>query len=67
MADHYRATAEMVVRWALSEAGHCNVEVADWFPPQGDRQGLFMLLDVGNPKPLEMGRLQKMEVWLGSQ
>ena len=67
MADHYRAAADMIVRWALSEARHCNIEVADWFPSLGDRQGLLMLLDLGKPKLLEMGRLQKMEAWLSSQ
>ncbi|MBB6158548.1 hypothetical protein HDC30_005806 [Pseudomonas sp. JAI115] len=67
MADHYRAAADMIVKWALSEAGHCNVEVADWFLSPGDRQGLLMLLDLGKPKLLEMGRLQKMEDWLSSQ
>lgn len=64
MADHYRAAADMIVRWALSEARHCNIEVADWFPSLGDRQGLLMLLDLGKPKLLEMGRLQKMEACL---
>jgi hypothetical protein len=67
MADHYRATADMIVRWALSESGYCNVEVAEWFPSQEDRQGLLMFLDFGKPKLLEMGRLQKMEAWLSSQ
>ncbi|MEA9990464.1 hypothetical protein QN404_16365 [Pseudomonas sp. RTS1] len=67
IADHYRAAADMLVKWALSESRHCNVEVADWFPSPGDRQGLVMLLDLGKPKLLEMGRLQKMEAWLSLQ
>lgn len=54
----------MVVKWALSESKHCNVEVAEWFPSSEDRQKLLMLLDLGKPKLLEMGRLQKMEAWL---
>ncbi len=64
MADHYRAAADMVVKWALSESRHCNVEVAEWFPSTECRQELLMLLDLGKPKLLEMGRLQKMEAWL---
>lgn len=67
IADHYRAAADMVVKWALSESKHCNVEVAEWFPSSEDRQGLLMLLDLGKPKLLEMGRLQKMEAWLISR
>jgi hypothetical protein len=67
MADHCRAAADMIVRWTLSEAGHCNVEVADWFPSPGDRQGLLMFFDLGKPKLLEIGRLKKMEAWLSSQ
>lgn len=27
MTDHYRATANMIVRWALSKSERCNVEV----------------------------------------
>ena len=64
IADHYRAAADMVVKWALSESKHCNVEVAEWFPSSEDRQKLLLLLDLGKPKLLEMGRLQKMEAWL---
>ena len=32
MADHYRAAADMIVRWALSESEHCNIEIDEWFP-----------------------------------
>jgi len=64
MADHYRAAADMVVKWALSASRHCNVEVAEWFSSPECRQELLMLLDLGKPKLLEMGRLQKMEAWL---
>jgi hypothetical protein len=32
MADHYRAAADMLMTWGLSDSAHCNVEVADWFP-----------------------------------
>lgn len=29
MADHYRAAADMIVKWALSDSAHCNVEIDD--------------------------------------
>lgn len=35
MADQYRASADLILKWALSEAGYCSIEVADWFPDLG--------------------------------
>lgn len=67
MADHYRAAADMIVRWAMSDSKHCNVEIADWFPSPADRQKLLRLLEVAKPKLLEVGKLEKMEAWLSSQ
>ena len=67
MANHYRAAADMIVRWALSESIHCRVEVADWFPSPADRQKLLRLLEVAKPKLFALGRLLKMEAWLSSQ
>lgn len=67
MADHYRAAADMIVKWALSDSEHCNVDVADWFPSPEDRQKLLRLLAVAKPKLLAMGRLEKMDAWLSSQ
>lgn len=67
MADHYRAAADMVVKWVLSESKHCNVEVADWFPSPADRRRLIELLDLAKPNLLEVGRLEKMQAWLSSQ
>lgn len=67
MADHYRAAADMVVKWALSNSKHCNVEVADWFPSPGDRQKLLRLLELAKTKLLAASRLEKMEAWLSSQ
>lgn len=67
MADHYRATCDMVVKWALSDAQCCNVEIADWFPSQAERHRLLSMLDVGRPKLSELGRQQKMDAWLNSQ
>ncbi|MCO7624909.1 hypothetical protein NJC08_00590 [Pseudomonas fluorescens] len=67
MADHYRAAADIVIKWTLGDSQHCNVEIADWFPSKCERQGLVMMLDLGKPVLLRRGRLQKMEAWLRSQ
>ncbi|SMS12674.1 hypothetical protein CFBP1590__5088 [Pseudomonas viridiflava] len=67
MADHYRAAADMIVKWALSDSRHCNVEVAEWFPSPEARSRLLELLELGKPKLLELSRLQKVEAWLSSQ
>lgn len=67
MADHYRAAADMIVKWLLSDSKHCNVEVAEWFPSPADRQKLLRLLDLAKPKLLAVGRLKKLEAWLSSQ
>lgn len=45
MADHYRAAADMIVRWALSESNHCSVEIDDWFSSHAERQRLLETLD----------------------
>ena len=67
MADHYRAAADMIIKWAVGDAKRCNVEIADWFPSTCERQGLLVMLDLGKPVLLRRGRLQKMEAWLRSQ
>ncbi len=67
MADHYRAAADMIVKWALSDSRHCNVEVAEWFPSPEARSQLLGVLDRGKPKLSELNRLQKVEAWLSSQ
>jgi len=59
MADHYRAAADMIVKWTLSDSKHSNVEMAEWFPLLEDRQMLFTLLETGKQKLLDMGRLHK--------
>ncbi|KAA0982694.1 hypothetical protein FQ192_31005 [Pseudomonas sp. ANT_J12] len=60
MADHFRAAADMVVRWALSDSQHCNVEIAEWFPAAPDRQRFVDLLASGTPGLQELGRLGKV-------
>lgn len=67
MADHYRAAADMIVKWALSESIHCGVEIDDWFPSRTEKQRLFEVLDIGTSTLLEVGRLQKVRAWLRTQ
>lgn len=67
MADHFRAAADMIVKWSLSASEQCNVEVDEWFPAPQYKQGLLKLLDLAKPRLLEVGRLGKMEAWLTSQ
>lgn len=67
MADHYRATADMIVKWTLSDAERCNVELDEWFPSPSEKQRLLEILDATRPKFLKVGRLHKVEAWLSSQ
>ena len=67
MADHYRAAADMVVRWALSESNHCSVEIDDWFPSRAERQRLLEILDTARPQLSKVGRWQKVDAWLRTQ
>lgn len=67
MTDHYRAAADIIVRWALGDSDHYNLEIDEWFPSAEVRQLLLEILALGKPRPLEMNRLQKVEVWLSSQ
>ena len=67
MADHFRAAADMVVRWALSDSQHCNVEIEDWFPDDEDRQRFLDLIGAAKGRLRDIGRLEKVERWLDSQ
>jgi len=67
MADHYRAAADMVVRWASSESNHCNVEIAEWFPDGMDRQRLLTILNAGMPKLGILNKQEKVNAWLCTQ
>jgi hypothetical protein len=67
IADHYRAAADMIVRWALSESVHCSVEIDDWFPSRAERQRLLEILGAGRSKLFDVGRWQKVEAWLRTQ
>ena len=61
MADHYRAAADMIVRWALSESNHCSVEIDDWFSSHAERQRLLEILDTARP---QLPRLADGKKWI---
>lgn len=67
MADHYRAAADMIVRWALSDSQRCSVEIDEWFPSDEDRQRFLGLLDAARFGLLAAGRLERVERWLEGQ
>ncbi|AYN11800.1 hypothetical protein [Pseudomonas putida] len=67
MADHFRAAADMVVKWALSESQHCSVEIDDWFPSKADRQRFLDLVEFAKPQLHAVGRRDKVELWLATQ
>ncbi|WP_426212478.1 hypothetical protein [Pseudomonas sp. TWR2-1-1] len=67
MADHYRAAADMVAKWALSNSKHCNVEIANWFPAEPDRERFLDLLATGSTRLQEIGKREKVECWLRYQ
>lgn len=67
MADHSRAAADMVTRWAMSDSRLCGVEIDDWFPAEEDRQLFLDLLAKGRSRLQELGRLEKVERWLRGQ
>lgn len=67
IADHYRAAADMIARWALSESPHCNVEINEWFPADRDRQRFLDLLAIGKPQFCVLGKQVKVDAWLLSQ
>lgn len=64
MADHYRAAADMLVRWALGGSDHCNVEIDEWFPSPSEKRRLLAMLDAAKPKLFKVGRLHKLEALL---
>ena len=67
MADHYRATADMIAKWALIESKHCSVVINEWFPSPSEKQRLLDILEAAKPKLFKFGRLHKVEAWLSSQ
>lgn len=67
MADHYRATCDMLMKWVLSESTHCNVEIDEWFPSLSEKRRLLELLVAAKPELSKVGRLHKLEAWLSSR
>ena len=67
MADHYRAAADMIIRWALSERKNCNVEINEWFPKPEDQNRLFDYIAKAKQKLQEVGKWTKVDCWMGSQ
>jgi hypothetical protein len=67
MADHFRAAADMVLRWALSDSQRCNIEIAEWFPADEDRQRFLDLIGAAKGQLGEVGVLERVERWLGGQ
>lgn len=67
MADHFRAAADMVVRWALSDSQHCSVEIDEWFPADQDRQRFLDLLSTGMAELRAMSKSDKVSAWLSTQ
>lgn len=66
MADHFRATGDMVLEWAKSRSNHCNVELHEWFPNAGDMAEMIDLLKMAFGKLDEIGRA-RLDRWLESQ
>jgi hypothetical protein len=66
MVDHYRAAADMVLFWALSQSEHCNVELSEWFPDEQDRNDIVQLLRSVLDK-LEVLQRDRVTRWLESQ
>ncbi|WP_110634272.1 hypothetical protein [Pseudomonas sp. CC120222-01a] len=66
MANHYRATADMVVTWALGSSKHCNVDLADWFPEDAESQQVIDLLASALPKLDQLPR-KRLSQWLECQ
>lgn len=67
MADHFRATADMVVRWALSDSVHCNVEIDEWFSDDQGRQRFLGLLGAARDRLCAVGKLERVDRWLEGQ
>lgn len=67
VANHYRAAADMVVKWAAGSAAQCSVEVSDWFPRQAHVDALLGLLEDGRPRLEEDGLWARIQGWLDTQ
>lgn len=66
MADHFRATGDMVLKWTLGESRNCNVELADWFPDAKNHKKVVAMLRSTFDK-LDVDRRNKISEWLELQ
>lgn len=67
MADHFRAAADLVAKWALSDSEHYSVEIEDWFPSDEDRQRFLDLLVTGTAELRAMSKSDKVSACLSAQ
>ena len=66
IADHFRATGDMVLAWAFGQSKHCNVELSEWFPDDQDLAAMVGLLR-GAFNKLENVHRNRLNQWLESQ
>lgn len=67
MVEHYRAAADMVVKWALSEAESCDVEINEWFPSLAEKLRFLAEVNIAKPNLHAMGMLKKVAAWIERQ
>lgn len=66
IADHFRATGDMVLAWAFGQSKHCNVELSEWFPDNGDLDKVVDLLNSTLSK-LDISPRDRLIQWLAAQ
>lgn len=66
IADHFRATADMVISWAIGTAPRCSIELDDWFPGSQDYSRIVELLTVVIYK-LDASPGERLALWLQGQ
>jgi hypothetical protein len=66
MADHFRATGDMVLKWVFSRSEFCNVELSEWFPDDQDFDAMVGMLRSAINK-LENVQGDRLSRWLDSQ
>ena len=66
IADHFRATGDMVLAWAFGQSKHCNVELSEWFPDDRDLADMVSLLRRALDR-LDGAERDRLDLWLESQ
>lgn len=67
VASHYRAAADIVLKWAISSAVQCSVEISDWFPRQPHVDELVALFEAGKQRLEEDYLWKRVQGWLSTQ